>query len=124
MLGDTFTVTLDGSGGTAVVCSKINQDNFSAEYFKKDSGNLYDIRVRVRHSKESPTKEGIVFDRHNVEITQTVYATATLPQYVRQAYAVIRNQAADDLVGITNVVEALSFWLTDANSDKLIGWES
>lgn len=35
MLGDTLTVTLDGSGGTAVVTSKINEAGYATEYLKK-----------------------------------------------------------------------------------------
>lgn len=123
MLGDTLTVTLDGSGGTAVVTSKINQDSYSAEYLSK--GATYEIRAKVRHSKETPKADGIAYDRHNVEFTQYVYPTEALPHgRIRQAYVVIRNEPEDDLTAVVDLVEALPFWLTDANILKLCGWES
>jgi hypothetical protein len=123
MLGDTLTVTLDGSGGTAVVTSKINQDSYAAEYLNK--GATYEIRVRVRHSKETPKADGIAYDRHNVEFTQYVYPTALLPHgRTRQAYVVFRNEPDDDLAACTDLGEALTFWLTDANILKIFGWES
>jgi hypothetical protein len=123
MLGDTLTVTYDGSGGTAVVCSKINQDNYSAEYLKKDT--LYETRVRVRHSKESVKAGAEQFDRHNVEFTQYVYPTEAIPLgRTRQVYMVIRNNPDDAVASVTDLGEALAFWLSDANLDKLFGWES
>lgn len=37
MLGNTLTVTLDGSGGTAKTLQLINQDGYSSEYFLDDT---------------------------------------------------------------------------------------
>lgn len=123
MLGDTFTVTLDGSGGTARVCSKINQDSYGAEYLNRTSTD--EIRVRVRHSKEAiKAGEAYPFERHNVEFTQTVFAVGDVPEKVRQIYFVIRCKPDDTLVDITNLCEALMFWATDANLDKVVSWES
>lgn len=122
MFGDTLTVTLDGSGGTARVCSKINQDAYSSEYLNRLSTD--EIRVRIRHSKEAlKPGEDYPMERHNVEFTQTVFATPTTPEFVRQIYVVIRNKPNDTLTDVTNLCEALPFWLTDANLDKLNIWE-
>jgi hypothetical protein len=122
MFGDTLTVTLDGSGGTARVCSKINQDAYSSEYLNRISTD--EIRVKIRHSKEA-LKAGEIYpmERHNVEFTQTVFATSTVPEFVRQIYVIIRNKPNDTLVDVTNLCEALPFWLTDTNLDKLNIWE-
>lgn len=122
MFGDTLTVTLDGSGGTARVCSKINQDSFSSEYLNRISTD--EIRVKIRHTKET-LKSGQTYpmERHNVEFTQTVFATPTAEEKVRQAYVVLRNRADDAVLDVTNLGEALAFWLTDTNFDKLNIWE-
>jgi hypothetical protein len=123
MLGDTLTVTLDGSGGTACVCSKINQDAYSSEYLIKRT--LDEVRVRVRHSKETVKVGAQPFDRHNVEFTQFVYPTEAKPLGVtRQVYLVIRNDPSDAVADVTNLGEALAYWATDANLDKIFGWES
>lgn len=123
MLGDTFTVTLDGSGGTAVVASRINQDQYSAEYLKKDTDS--EIRVRVRHSKDTVRAGSQPFDRHNVTFEQYVYPTEAKPLGVlRQVQLIIRNDPTDSVTDVTNLGEALAYWATDANLDKLFGWES
>jgi hypothetical protein len=123
MIGDTLTVTYDGSGGTAVVTSKINQDNFSADYLKKDA--LYETRVQIRHLVETPKSGAQSYDRHQITFTQFVYPTTARPLgYTRQAYMIIRNDPVDDLAAVTDLGEALTFWLTDVNILKLVGWES
>lgn len=122
MFGDTITVTLDGSGGTARVCSKINQDVYSSEYLNRTATD--EIRVQIRHSTES-LKPGQLYplERHNVTFTQTVFATVSAPEFVRQVSTTIRNTKNDALVDVTNLGEAMSFWLTDTNYDKLNIWE-
>jgi len=123
MLGDTLTVTLDGSGGTARVCNKINQDAYSAEYVNRVSTD--EIRVKVRHQKESAKKgELYPIERHNVTITQMVFATPTTTEKYREISFTIRNRPDDTLVDVTNLGEAMSYYLTDTILDKLYAWES
>jgi hypothetical protein len=43
-------------------------------------------------------------DRHNIEVTHTVFATATTPQLVRQAYIVIRCSPGDDVTAVDQFV--------------------
>jgi len=63
-------------------------------------------------------------ERHNVELTQTVFATPVAPEFVRQTYVVFRNQIGDDLALNIDVSEALVHYLTGVNLLKLAGWES
>lgn len=122
MLGDTLTVTVGGSGGTARICSKINQDSYSSEYLNRLTTD--EIRVKIRHSIEAGSATKPKMDRHNVEFTQTVFATSTVPERIRQCYIVVRNSSADDAALVSDMGESLSFWLTQANFLKIIGWES
>lgn len=123
MLGDTLTVTLDGSGGTAVVCSKINQDAYSSEYLKKRTSD--EVRVKVRHIKETVKAGATPVDRHILTFTQFVYPTEAKPLGVtREATLTIRNDPSDTEADVTDLGEALTFWATDANLTKLFGWES
>jgi hypothetical protein len=123
MIGDTLTVTYDGSGGTAVVTSKINQDGYSSEYLKKDT--LSETRVRIRHSKEKARGTTPELERHNVEFTQTVYPTEEVPGgRIRQAYLVVRCEASDDMTAVVDLAEALTYWASDTNLGKIVGWES
>lgn len=124
MLGDTLTVTLDGSGGTDVVTSKINDSEpYTGEYLKKRS--LDEVRIKVRHFTESPQKDGRVLTRHIMTVTQYVYPTESIPMGLyREVSFTIRNQESDSIVDVTDLGEALALYLTDVNLDKLFGWES
>lgn len=123
MLGDTLTVSLDGSGGTAVVASKINQDTFSTMYLKKRT--LDEITVSIKHTKDSVKAGTQAFDRHNVTFEQYVYPTEAKPLGIRRiVQLIIRNDPSDDEAAVTDLAEALTFWATDANLTKLFGWES
>nr|UJQ85333.1 MAG: putative coat protein [Leviviridae sp.] len=123
MLGDTLTVTYDGSGGTAVVTSKINQDAYSANYLKKDT--LFETRVTVKHIKETVKAGTQAFDRHTVTFEQFVYPTEAKPLGVlRSASLTIRNDPSDTEASVTDLGEALTYWATDVNLAKLFGWES
>lgn len=123
MLGDTFTVTLGGSGGTARVCNKINQDNYSAEYLNRNATD--EVRVKVRHTTENPGSDGRKLDRHNVEITQTVYAVPdTSPEYRRVVSYTVRNFPDDTAADVVDVGEAMSYIMDDTLLTGLNGWES
>lgn len=123
MLGDTLTVTPDGSGGVAVVLSKINQDAYSSEYLKKEA--LQETRVRIKHAKDTVKAGTQQFDRHTVTFEQFVYPTEAKPLGVkRSVQLVIRNDPSDLEADVTNLGEALTFWATDTILGKLHGWDS
>lgn len=118
MLGDTVTIVYDGGN---VVLTKINQDNYQSEYYFRDSEHLF--RMRVRHSQSTP-KGGVTKDRHNVEITRTVFALGEVDEYDEKVYLVVEciPAQANILLGA-----ALAAWLTvtsNANLIKVVNWES
>lgn len=122
MLGDTITVTLGGSGGTARVCNKINQDNFGATYLNRVSTD--EIEVRVRHLKETPKNGAEPIERHTFNVNQVVFATDTTPEFTRSAYLTLRSSRNDDADEAVNVGEALAYLLDATLLGKLFGWES
>lgn len=119
MLGDTLTITVNS---VAKTLTKINQDSYSSEYLLKEATGEY--RLRVRHSKEKAVPGQVQFDRHNVELTRTIYATATVGQIVRQSYIVIRNPADSAVTDVQYETAALTGFLSATNIGKLYGWES
>lgn len=122
MYGDSITITLGGPGGTDRVLNKINQDNYSSEYLGRTSTD--EIRMRIRHTKESSKNGNDPLDRHNVEVTQTVFATASDPEFTRQFYFIFRAMPNDTEADVVDVAEAVAHWTTSANLAKLLGWES
>lgn len=119
MLGDTITITVNA---VARVLSKINQDNFAAEYLLRTATE--EFRVNVRHSTES-AKVGIrPFERHNFELRHTVFATLTVAEVIRITATTIRCMKGDDPAAVVLTAKGETAWLSDANLAKLVAWES
>lgn len=119
MLGDTVGITVNA---VAKTLAKINQDGYSSEYYLRET--LQEFRMKIRHSKDRPAADGVQVDRHNVELTQTVYATSTTPEIIRRSYTVITNRFNDDSTAVGYLQGALNGFLTSANVAKFANWES
>lgn len=117
MLGDTLTLTLPVGG--AKVLNKINQDGYTSEYFLKES--LSEFRVKVRHTTAKATGSNPARDRHNVEVSERIYATATDAEFTRKVYIVFENIESD--TDDDNIL-GLCDYLTAAILAKLFGWQS
>lgn len=115
-----LVVTLSGSGGTAKNLVKINQDNFGSEYYLRES--TMDFRVKIRHSTETPKTGEYQLERHNVELTQTVFGTSGDPDTVRQVYIVLRNRKGDTAADVADLGEALSYLMDNTHFLDLFGW--
>jgi hypothetical protein len=123
MLGDTLTITHGGSGGSAKVLKQINQDGYSSEYFLNDGTDRW--RAIVRHAKEAPRNGGLPYDRHTV-IFRAEYGDGTTdnPYGIQEAILTIRLAPSDTPANVSNLVEGLAYWASEANILKIIGWES
>lgn len=125
MFGNTLTLVNDGVD--LMTLSRIGDagDNGS-RYYKRDSA--LETSCTIRHStyqdKSNTNRKGIVVDRHNVEIILRVFGNATTPDYIRKAYFVIENDRGDALNGAQDIASCLVSFLSDANTMKLLNWES
>lgn len=114
---DPLVLTL-ARGSTS--CVRVNQDKYSSEYRFNDSVSL--VNVFVRHSQR--TINGLVYDRHNIEVLETIYATSTVPQYTRKSYLVTEQLSSDtSIVNTTGLMSGLTA-STNALLIKLFNWES
>lgn len=105
------------------ILKRINQDNFATQYYLHEATE--EFTINIRHSKESPQKDGTVFDRHNVELIHTVFATATAPAYTRVTYVVSRNTRADDFTAVGYDITGVADLLKVAgNVPDLLAWVS
>lgn len=100
---------------------RINQDNYGSEYYLREA--TQDFRVKIRHSVESPQKNGQMFDRHNVEITHTIFSTTVgVPDVIRQAYVVLRNSKTDSASDVADSADMLTDFLTNQHWQDLVSW--
>lgn len=118
--GSTLTLVINGGNK---VLNRINQDNYGSEYFLRGTTDEY--RVKIRHSKEAAQKDGTVNDRHNVEITHTIYATSSTKQVVRQFYLVGRVPQDDDLTNAGYLFAGVVDYLDNATvQSDVLTWQS
>jgi hypothetical protein len=125
MLGNTLTLTMNGSGGTAKVLPLINQDGYSSEYFLDEGVITY--RAKVRHSRDTVKAGTQPFDRHVVTFSRFVKPTSTIPLgSLTEISFTIRTDPVGVSADIIDVSEAMSFYMVNAGgiAAKLLGWES
>jgi hypothetical protein len=116
--GSTVTVTVNA---VAHILNRINQDTYGSEFYLREA--TMEWRMKVRHTKESPNKDGFVFNRHNVELTQTVFATSTMPALTRQAYSVYRNMDIDTTADPAFLFDGFVDYMDGATvSEDLVAW--
>nr|UJQ85622.1 MAG: hypothetical protein 2 [Leviviridae sp.] len=120
MFADPSVVTINAVAKNLV---RINQDKYSSEYCLRSATDEH--RLNLRNSSYTDKKRGVTIDRHNIELIHTVFpvAPATLST-IRKTYVVIENQRGDTLVDPRNVAQGLLAFLTNANIDKLMNFES
>jgi len=120
MLGNTLIID---AGGVNVTTIKINQDQYSSEYLKRITGGEW--KVRVRHTKVGGKNGTLQYDRHNVEVVKTVFATESEPEFYRKAYLVFEHLPKDTTP--IECVEALcetAIATSSALLTSLSQWES
>lgn len=119
MLGDTITITINA---VAKALSKINQDQYASEYYLKETGK--EFRLRVKHSKDKVAAGQEPRDRHVITLTETIFATPTANAIFRQSSFSVVGNASDEVVAQEKDASGLMAFLTPANTQKLINWES
>ncbi len=117
---DTITITINS---VAKVLVRINQSDYSSEYFLRSTTD--EFRLKLRNSSYTNKTTGRLVDRHNVELTQTVYpvSPATIPT-TRKAYTVLENERPDGMTEPLNFDLGFAAFFTSANITKLINYES
>lgn len=121
MFSDTITVTINS---VAKTLTRIRQDNYSSEYLLRSPTEQFSLKIR-NTSYVDKTRGGKQIDRHNVELTQTVYPVApATTSTVRKAYVVFENENTDGLTNPLNFDLGFAAFLDAANVTKLINWES
>lgn len=117
----TEPITLPHADGNQAL-RRINQDNYGAEYLKKNT--LDEYRMKIRHTTWKDPSSGFVYDRHNVEVVQTIYATSTVAQYHRKVYFLVQVLPSDPDVKLMDALADLAIATSDAFLTQLNQGES
>jgi hypothetical protein len=116
------TITLPQAGGDKVL-TRIKEQDYSSEYLLRES--LGEYRMQIRHSKVGATAlRPYIADRHNVQVTQVIFAAGDVPEYERKFYFVIENKPGDTATVLADALCDLAIASTDAFLVALAGWES
>jgi len=119
-LTSPITVTINAVGKD---CVKINQDGYGSHYRYASATERLDLKVR--HSANKPNAAGVV-DRHNVELTWTVFATdPDETDTVTRAYVIIENDSKDLGTDAPYLATALADLLkVSGNIAALVNWQN
>lgn len=122
-LGNTVTLTVNA---VAKTLNLVNEGNYSSEYVFFDTTEKFELKIR--HSRDKPRKsDGVVYSRHAVEFTQTIYAVPLVSaEKVRRVYTTFLLQDGDTL-NERYISDALCAWLvasTSAKTVSILNWES
>lgn len=118
MFGDTLVLPQVGGD---ITLNKINQDGYTSEYLFRTS--LVSYTAKIRHSKVK-AKDGVMYDRHNVEVTKVTFAASPVPEYYVKMYFVMEMRPDFQDVILTDAVMDWGILTANANLTKLTGWES
>lgn len=120
---DPLVITING---VAKSLTRIDDGKYSSEYLLREATGEY--RLAIRNSSYVDKKRGVTIDRHNVELTHTVFPVApSLTSTVRKTYAVIENQQGDTLSDPAHIANGMFNMLiasSNANITKLFNMES
>lgn len=120
MFADPSVVTIDSVAKNLV---RINQDQYSSEYMLRSSTD--EFKLIIRNTSYYNKRTASPTDRHNFELTQTIFPVApATTSVVRKVYVVIENQRGDDLAANTDVAVGLLAFLSEANITKAMNFES
>lgn len=100
---------------------RINQDEHASEYHLKEATRSYTLLIRHSKSKATASKKSLDF--HNMELVETVFATATTPEVVRRAFITVSMDYFDTNVDVGYISKALTDTLNAAgNTDDFLSW--
>jgi hypothetical protein len=125
MFADTITFT-DVHGSEDFAFVRVNQDKYSSEY--RFTTDLKRVTLKIRNTTRFDGSSKKTFDRHNVELKETLFAVApSTLSTERTSYFTFEVQQGDAIADNVQIGVSLCTWLTAnsaANMGKLAQFES
>lgn len=118
-LADPMVVTIAAATKNLV---RIDDGRYYSEYSLLETLQKFTAVVRTVDLK--PEADGRKKSRHTITLTQTIFATATVPELVRVASIKMEHYENDDVTAWDDVVLAVAAQASAANIAKLNNKES
>lgn len=115
---DPLVVTINA---VAKSLPRVEFDKRTSTYFLRES--TQEFQMKVRNTSYTDPK-GNVVDRHNLEFTQTIYATLTAAAIPRKVYITFDNFRSDTDAGLLQTLNGFVAVLTSGNLQKSLNGES
>lgn len=116
---DPVPVTIGGATKNLV---RIDAGKGASEYRLVEATQSFQMFIRSQELKVE--SDGRRKWRHNISLRQTVFATATTPEIIREASLTMLRYNSDDITAIDDVFIAVAAMGTAANALKLNNFES
>lgn len=115
---DPLVVTINA---VAKSLPRVEFDKRTSTYFLRESSQEFLMKIR-NTSYTSPS--GVLVDRHNLEFTQTIYATLTAAAVIRKVYITFDNNRSDTDAGLLQTLVGFVGFITPANLQRSLNGES
>ena len=102
--------------------ARIDAGKGQSEYSYTDA--TMRVTMVIRNTSSKPDANGRVKERHTISLRQTIFATSTVPEFVRQASITVENYFGDDVTAYDDVAIAVAGLATSGNIAKLANFES
>jgi hypothetical protein len=101
---------------------RIDSGKGASEYRLVEATQSFQMLIRSQEQKVEA--DGRRKWRHNISLRQTVFATATVPELIREASCSLTHYNSDDITAADDVWIAVAGMMTAANAVKLNNFES
>lgn len=117
MLANTLTVTINS---VAKILVRVNQDNFGSQYQLKTATESLILKIRNSTEKSG----GYNYDRHNLEVSYLIYATAVAAEQHYTASSTFRcRSVGSDPASLVHLVAGVNT-LVNSVATAVAGGES
>lgn len=115
---DPLVVTINA---VAKSLPRVEFDKRTSTYFLREA--TQEFTMKIRNTSYADQNKAVV-DRHNLEFTQTIYATPTAAAVSRKIYTTFDNFRSDTDAGLLQTLVGFVGVLTSANLQKALNGES
>lgn len=116
---DPLPITI---GGVTKNLVRVDSGKYTSEYLLSEA--LQEFRGVIRSQDLKAESDGRKRVRHNISLRQTIFATSTTAQVVRNASFVVEHYQGDDVTSFDDLALACAALVTVANVAKLNNYES